>query len=213
MKGKNAQIRSRTRKSHWENVFELKKSNEFSWYQEVPEDSLRLIHDLGISPNANLIDIGGGDSALIDFLLNGGYQNVTLLDISQNAINRTLARLGDKANLINWIVSDILDYIPSKKFDLWHDRAVFHFLTNPTDISKYMDLASTYIKNGGYLILGTFSENGPLKCSGLTVTRYSEEQLGHLWEESFDKVKCFKKVHLTPSNSEQNFLFCLFKRK
>jgi ubiquinone/menaquinone biosynthesis C-methylase UbiE len=135
-----------------------------------------------------------------------------VLDISESAINRAKKRLGEKANLINWVVSDITEYHPDRKFDFWHDRAAFHFLTTEEQISKYLAIANQAIGAGGKIVIGTFSENGPAKCSGLPIKQYSESTLTTLIKKWFEKIKCIQTDHITPFNTIQNFLFCSFKK-
>ncbi|MCD6063217.1 MAG: Methyltransferase type 12 [Flavipsychrobacter sp.] len=198
-------------KAHWENVYASKQPNEVSWTQEVPETSLTFIHSFPLAKDARIIDIGGGDSKLVDFLLAEGYQNITVLDISENAIARAKKRLGEKSNLVKWIVSDITEFTPAETYDVWHDRATFHFLTTPEQITKYLATARKAVR--GYVTIGTFSENGPKKCSGLDIKQYSETQLQEELSNGFQKIKCIKEDHVTPFNTTQNFLFCSFKRQ
>ncbi len=201
------------KKEHWEKVFAIKQETEVSWYQSKPETSIQFFTKNNISKTANIIDIGGGDSYLIDNLLEMGYSNLTLLDISEKAIERIKKRLGEKANQVTFIVSDILDFQPEIKFDVWHDRASFHFLTNESDIEKYKTIVTDFINENGYLFMGTFSENGPLKCSGLEITQYSEEKFESVFGVDFDKINCFTENHQTPFETVQNFIFCEFKKK
>jgi len=143
--------------------------------------------------------------------LEEGYQNIWVLDISENALSRAKKRLGEKANKVNWVVSDIIDFIPNITFDFWHDRAAFHFLTTEENINKYVGIAEKGIKANGILVLGTFSETGPTKCSGLEIKQYSETSMSSRFELSFDRVKCITEEHQTPFNTTQSFLFCSFK--
>jgi len=198
------------RKEHWEKAFSTQKPEEVSWTQEYPKTSLFFIQSFKIPKKAAIIDIGGGDSKLADVLIEEGYQNITVLDISENAINRAKQRLGSKANKIKWVVSDITEYRTENTYDIWHDRATFHFLTTAEQIDKYLDLARKAVT--GYMILGTFSDKGPEKCSGLEITRYSEQQLQKLLSNGFKKIHCLTEDHITPFNTKQNFLFCSFKR-
>ncbi len=146
-------------------------------------------------------------------LLDKGYQNIWVLDISANAIERAKKRLGKKASKVHWIVSDVTDFEPSVQFDFWHDRAAFHFLTTEDKVYKYVSLPEDAINHNGYLILGTFSETGPDKCSGLQVKQYSEVSMSARFEIAFDRIKCIREDHITPFNTKQNFLFCSFKKK
>jgi 2-polyprenyl-3-methyl-5-hydroxy-6-metoxy-1,4-benzoquinol methylase len=200
-------------KQHWENVFGTKAPEEVSWFQNYPKTSIEFVDLFNLPLDANIIDIGGGDSHFVDALLDKGFKNIYVLDISSNAIERAKQRLGKSASNVNWIVSDITEFEPQVQFDLWHDRAAFHFLTAGESIYKYVSIAEDAIKKGGYLILGTFSENGPKKCSGLEIKQYSEASMSARFEVSFDRVKCITEDHVTPFNTIQNFLFCSFRKK
>ena len=202
-----------TTKSHWENVFASKSDQQKSWFEEVPYTSMRLIKELGISRGAAIIDVGGGDSHLVDALLENGFDNISVLDISEKALQNAKRRLGQKADKIKWIVSDVLNFLPEHPYDLWHDRAVFHFITNATEINTYLSKMAATVNDGGNLILATFSENGPKQCSGLPVMRYSQESMVQLLAPFFQKIKCFEEKHTTPSNSVQFFTYCGFSRK
>jgi ubiquinone/menaquinone biosynthesis C-methylase UbiE len=201
-----------SRKEHWEKVYTTKQFTEVSWYQQTPATSLRFIEELGIQKNAAIMDVGGGDSYLVDHLLNAGFTNITVLDISATAIEKAKQRLGAKAKLVNWVVSDITAYKPDRKFDCWHDRAAFHFLTTEEEIHKYLAVTNSAIANNGKIIVGTFSETGSEKCSGLPIKQYSESSLTTLIKKWFDKIKCIHTEHRTPFNTIQNFLFCSFKK-
>jgi SAM-dependent methyltransferase len=196
------------RKTHWETVYQTKTPNEVSWTQERPQTSLDFIHGFNLPKAASIIDIGGGDSKLVDYLLDEGYENMTVLDISEKALEKAKRRLGERANNITWIVSDITEFKPTEKYDLWHDRATFHFLTTEKEIATYLDIAQHSVN--GYLIIGTFSENGPKKCSGLEIKQYTEDQLQHQLESRFEKIRCVTIDHITPFQTTQNFLFCSF---
>ena len=198
------------RKNHWETVYETKQPNEVSWTQEYPKTSIDFIHETHLDKTANIIDIGGGDSKLVDFLLEEGYENISVLDISANALERAKKRLGKNAGKVNWIVSDITEFKPETKYDIWHDRATFHFLTTPGQIKKYVEITEKWVVN--FLILGTFSENGPKKCSGLDIRQYSEVALENQFSNSFKKLKCINEDHRTPFETKQNFTFCVFKK-
>ena len=201
------------KKEHWEKVFSTKQETEVSWYEPKPETSIHFFIENNIPKDAKIIDVGGGDSYLIDHLLALGYNNLFLLDISFNAIERIKNRLGANSQKVTFIVSDILDFQPTTTFDVWHDRASFHFLTSENEVIVYKMLVSNSIATNGFLFLGTFSENGPLKCSGLNITQYSEAKLETLFGSSFDKIKCFEVIHQTPFETTQNFIFCNFKKK
>lgn len=195
---------------HWNNVYKNKKPEEVSWMQLVPTTSLDFIHSFNLTKAARIIDVGGGDSRLADFLLDEGYKNITVLDISEEAINKAKKRLGKKAEKINWIVSDITAFNPDEHFDVWHDRATFHFLTTSGEVSRYLDTARKSVE--GFLTIGTFSDNGPEKCSGLPIKQYNEATLEAQLQQGFDKIRCITEDHTTPFNTKQNFLFCSFKR-
>ena len=200
-------------KDHWENIYRTKAENEVSWFQPYPKASMEFVKLFNLPLSANIIDIGGGDSHFVDALLDKGFKNIYVLDISANAIERAKQRLGERAFKIQWIVSDITEYEPSVQFDFWHDRAAFHFLTTEDKIHKYVSIAEDAIKKDGYLILGTFLENGPTKCSGLEIKQYSETSMSARFEVDFDRIKCIQEDHTTPSYAVQNFLFCSFKKK
>jgi 2-polyprenyl-3-methyl-5-hydroxy-6-metoxy-1,4-benzoquinol methylase len=201
------------RKQHWENVYETKSDDEVSWYEETPATSLSLITDLNLNKDAVIIDVGGGNSNLIGKLQQQGFSKLSVLDISKKALERTKYKLEQKAEKIQWIVSDILDFQPNQQYDLWHDRAVFHFLTQSEDIDSYVELVSQSVKKNGYFILATFSKSGPLKCSGLKISQYDKETLLGLFNAEFNLIKSFEEVHHTPFNSEQNFIYNLFQKK
>lgn len=198
-------------KNHWETVYETKNPEQVSWTQEVPTTSLDFIHSFKLPKTAKIIDIGGGDSKLVDFLINEGFENVTVLDISAKALEKAKKRLGEKAKKINWVVTDITEFEPDTTFDVWHDRATFHFLTTTEQVAKYMQTARKSVN--GFLTIGTFSENGPTKCSGLTIKQYTEDSLTTELTNGFEKIRCLTEDHVTPFQTTQNFLFCSFKRQ
>jgi SAM-dependent methyltransferase len=199
-----------TNKNHWENVYETKNPDQVSWTQERPITSLDFIHSFALEKDAKIIDIGGGDSNLVDFLLDEGYENITVLDISEKALEKAKERLGKKAEKIKWIVSDILEFEPTESYDLWHDRAAFHFLTSTEQISKYVEIAEQSIRR--FMILGTFSKNGPTKCSGLEISQYDENSMTKQFEKNFKKINCITQDHITPFKTTQNFIFCAFHK-
>lgn len=200
------------RKDHWENIYQTKTLNEVSWYQPTPTTSLQLIEKYCKSKNAKIIDIGGGDSFLVDNLLRLGYTHISVLDISESAIKRAKLRLGEKENLVNWIVADASDFTPKEKYNFWHDRAAFHFLTDSSEIDNYIRTVHSTLSSDGTLVIGTFSETGPTKCSGIEVTQYSEETMSEQLKDYFIKKECFTIDHKTPSGFIQNFVFCSFKK-
>jgi SAM-dependent methyltransferase len=199
-------------KDHWEKIYESKEESDFSWFQQYPKTSIEFINLFKLPKDGKIIDIGGGDSHLVDVLIELGYTNIYVLDISAKAIERAKVRLGNKAKLVKWIVSDITDYQPDITFDFWHDRAAFHFLTTEAQIIRYLSIVSSAIKPEGFLVLGTFSENGPKKCSGLEIKQYSEASMSKLFEKDFKRIKCVEENHTTPFNTVQNFVFCSFQK-
>jgi SAM-dependent methyltransferase len=201
------------RKKHWENIYETKKLGEVSWYQPTPQTSLDFITSNATSLTVKIIDVGGGDSFLVDHLLELGYTDITVVDISAKALERAIARLRDKAKSVKWIVADASNFNPSEQYDIWHDRAAFHFLTNENDINNYKKAAAKGLTENGALIIGTFSIDGPFKCSGIEIKQYSEQSLTASFADHFNKIKAVNYNHPTPFNTTQNFVFCSFKRK
>lgn len=200
-------------KQHWEAIYAGKDTTkEVSWYQDDPRTSIELILATGVGKSGNIIDIGGGDSKLVDKLLERDFKNLFVLDISGQAIKKAKERLGNKAGSVTWIESDVLEFEINIHFDVWHDRAAFHFLTKSEDIAKYVETAGQYIKPGGHLIISAFSINGPKRCSGLDITQYSEDSIKRTFGEKFNHIKSFEQVHTTPFNTKQNFLWSVFQR-
>ncbi|KAA0211495.1 methyltransferase domain-containing protein [Ignavibacteria bacterium CHB1] len=200
------------RKKHWENIYQTKQQNEVSWYQPTPETSLDFIKRFNVPTTAKIIDIGGGDSFFVDHLLDKGFQDITVLDISQAAIDRAKQRLGDNAKNVKWIIADAATFKPTEKYDFWHDRATFHFLTDEQEITNYIDTARQNINPTGFLIIGTFSEQGPKKCSGIEIKQYSETTMTDRLKMFFEKIKCITVDHKTPFDTIQNFVFCSFRK-
>ena len=198
---------------HWENIYKSKKIDEVSWFQAVPGLSLHFIKQAQLPFHSKIIDIGGGDSFFADCLLDLGYHNITVLDISETALKKAQKRLGEKAETVKWIVADATDFQLTEKYDFWHDRTAFHFLTDKSEIEKYVQTTGLGINKSGTLVIGTFSEIGPKKCSGIEIKQYSESNMARLFEQNFEKLDCITSDHITPSNSVQNFIFCSFKRK
>jgi len=199
-------------KEHWENIYQTKKSNEVSWYQEKPKTSLNLIAETDLDEDARIIDIGAGDSKLVDNLLARGFRNITVLDVSSNALNRAKKRLGDRANDVKWVVSDLREFETNDRYNLWYDRAVLHFLTEEADISRYVERVRQLLKPNGYLIISTFSENGPKRCSGLDIKQYSEDSVKKLFSD-FAHIKSFEEEHITPWGASQIFLWGIFRKR
>lgn len=201
------------KKQHWENIYQTKQLTEVSWFQPTPETSLSFLSELKIPHTARIIDVGGGDSFLTDCLLETGYSNISVLDISEKALERAQLRLAEKAGLVKWIVADAAHFEPAETYDFWHDRAAFHFLTSQSDIDNYIATVHKSISTGGYLVLGTFSEQGPTKCSGIEIKQYSEESMAALFSGGFELLKSFTTDHQTPFNTVQNFIFCCFRKR
>ena len=200
------------RKDHWEHVYSNKKATEVSWYQQRPDFSLELIKATGIDTNARIIDIGGGASTLVDFLLDAGYQNISVLDIAHSAIEQAKLRLGERADKVEWLESDITEFSPALTFDLWHDRAVFHFLKDESDRARYVSTLTNALEPGAHVIIATFGLDGPEKCSGLEVVRYSPETMAAVLGGGFQLVETSSEEHTTPRDTSQNFVYCRFKR-
>jgi trans-aconitate methyltransferase len=200
------------RKKHWENIYQTKELKDVSWFQPTPETSLDFFKQFKVPTTAKVIDIGGGDSFLVDNLLDLGYQDISVLDISAAAIDRAKQRLGDKAKNVKWIVADAATFKPTEKYDFWHDRAAFHFLTDEQEISNYLQTAQESINPTGVLVIGTFSEQGPKKCSGIEIKQYSETTMTDQLKKFFEKIKCITVDHKTPFDTIQNFVFCSFRK-
>jgi len=201
-----------SRKDHWEHVYSGKKSTEESWYQQHPQHSLELIKATGADASARIIDIGGGATTLIDLMLDAGFQNLSVLDISHNAIEQAKSRLGARADKVTWLEHDITEFSPDEPYELWHDRAVFHFLTDKLDRSSYVRTMSRALKPGAHAIIATFDLNGAEQCSGLDVACYSPDTLLAVLGDNFQLVETSTEVHVTPRVSKQNFVYCRFKR-
>ena len=199
-------------KAHWETVYTTKRENEVSWFQENPAPSLELIDLARPTPGSAIVDIGGGASRLVDSLLARGFNSVTVLDISEAALDAAKARLAERASQAHWIVADVTKWYPTQAFDVWHDRAAFHFLIDPADRSAYVTRMKQAIKPGGHAIIGTFAIDGPEKCSGLPVNRYDAASLAKELGEGFVLVDSRRHDHSTPWKSAQRFQFCIFRR-
>ena len=199
------------KKSHWENIYTQKSPEEVSWTQKKPVLSLRWIESLALPKNSAIIDVGGGESRLVDYLLALGYSDLTVLDIAEAALNRSKKRLGLKANLVNWIQADITTFKPQKKYCLWHDRAVFHFLTHEDEVKTYVDTVAASVDQ--YLLMSTFSKEGPLKCSGLPITQYDAKSIAAHFTNDFKLLQQEHETHTTPFDTTQAFIYTLFKKE
>lgn len=204
-------MKKSAKKQYWDTVYETKNPDQVSWTQEIPKTSLGFISSFGVSRDAKIIDVGGGDSKLVDFLIDDGYENITVLDISAKALEKAKTRLGEKAEQVNWVVSDITEFEPDTPYDIWHDRATFHFLTTAGQIAQYLETARKSVT--GFMTIGTFSVNGPARCSGLEIKQYSEHTLTDELNNGFSKIRCVTEDHITPFDTIQHFLFCSFKRQ
>jgi ubiquinone/menaquinone biosynthesis C-methylase UbiE len=203
-----------SRKEHWEDIFKKKLQTEVSWYQSELRQSIELVDRAQVSSEAPVIDIGGGDSTLVDDLLKRGYERITVLDISSGALKRAKQRLGERGETVRWIESDVTRVeLPETYYDLWHDRAVFHFLTDPDDRRAYTKVLSHALKPQGHVIIATFASDGPEKCSGLPTMRYNPHELNRELGEEYVLVDTKRENHMTPGGAEQRFVYCLFRRR
>jgi ubiquinone/menaquinone biosynthesis C-methylase UbiE len=201
------------RKTHWEDVYRTTAAEELGWYQAHPTMSLHLIESTGVQKTASLIDVGGGDSTLVDYLLDQGFEHVTVLDISASALERAKARLGARADLVTWIEADITNFRSSKTYDVWHDRATFHFLTEAENREKYCETMHRAVSAQGHVIIAAFAYEAPPTCSGLPVVCYSPEFLTLAIGSNFVFIESFEEIHITPGGNKQPFIYCRFKRK
>lgn len=200
-------------KEHWERVYSTKAPDAVSWYQQHAEHSLRLIEATGVTRTASIIDVGGGASTLVDDLLARNYQNVTVLDLSAAALDSARKRLGARSGSVTWLESDITKAeLPLHAYDLWHDRAVFHFLTAPESRHAYVQAVLRSVKPGGHVIVATFAEDGPLQCSGLPVMRYNATRLHAEFGEAFTLLSHEKEAHHTPFGTTQQFTYCYCRK-
>lgn len=200
------------RKVHWQNVYQEKSPLEVSWYQEEPRLSLELIHRTGVSYDEPIIDVGGGASVLVDFLCKEGFTHLSVLDISGNALANAKQRLGHLAQQIEWVEADVTEFNSSQTFSLWHDRAVFHFLTSESDRCQYVKALTQSLKVGGHLIISAFAIGGPNRCSGLEIVQYDASTLQAVLGEEFELREESNEIHITPANKEQQFVYFRFVR-
>ncbi|MFN0279781.1 MAG: class I SAM-dependent methyltransferase [Pyrinomonadaceae bacterium] len=201
------------KQEHWENVYRTKARNEVSWFREHLDTSLRMIANTGVGKDAAIIDVGGGNSTLVDDLLEHGFIDVSVLDISSKAIDDSKERLGSSAAAVNWLVADITEAeLPENHYDVWHDRAVFHFLTDSQDRRKYIERVMRSLKRGGHIIVASFSLEGPQKCSGLDVMRYSPETMHGEFGDAFKLVESVGETHNTPFGTTQDFVYCYCRK-
>lgn len=198
--------------AHWENVYQTKSSTDVSWYEPDPKQSLDLILDAAGEKRGKVIDVGGGQSFLVDRLLDSGFKQVAVLDISSAAIEATKARLGERASQVEWMVADITQAETLGEFDIWHDRAVFHFITDPDDRRHYVDLLKRSLPIGGHFVAGTFAKGGPEKCSGLPICQYDQPTMHAELGPSFKPLNCVDYMHSTPTGKLQHFFYGIFRR-
>ena len=202
------------KKDHWESVYQKKASTAVSWFAPQLATSLKFIESTGLGKEACIIDVGGGASTLVDDLLLRGYKNVTVVDLAASALAVAQQRLGDRAGQVTWLAGDITQMtLPPAMYDIWHDRAVFHFLTDEADRREYIKRVCSAVKEGGYVIIATFGPHGPDKCSGLPVARYSAEQLHGLFGEPFQLVSQVTEEHATPMGAQQEFVYCCCRKQ
>jgi 2-polyprenyl-3-methyl-5-hydroxy-6-metoxy-1,4-benzoquinol methylase len=201
------------RKAHWEQIYATKSPAEVSWYQAEPTLSLELIHNAGVPRSARIIDVGGGASVLVDFLCREGFTQVAVLDISGAAIRYAQTRLGKAADRVEWFESDITAFSPPHRFDLWHDRAVFHFLTKAQDRTRYVRVLRQALVPGGHVIIAAFALGGPTQCSGLDVVQYDAESMAAELGAEFTLRQASQELHRTPGNKQQPFNYFRFQRR
>lgn len=201
------------RRTHWEMVYSTKQPGEVSWYQPEPELSLKLIRRTLVPRDAAIVDVGGGASTLVDHLVRDGFTDINVVDIAPSALEHAKRRLGADAGRVTWIAADVTSWRPARTVDLWHDRAVLHFLTSESDQRAYADVLRATLRPGGWAIIGGFAPHGPLKCSGLDVVRHDAESLTALLGEAFALVETHGEIHLTPQGREQAFRYHLFSRR
>jgi len=204
---------SLSRKDHWEHVYQTQSPTKVSWYQPVPAQSMAFIRATGVPVEAPIIDVGGGTATLVDVLLNSDYSDISVLDIAAAALMESSKRLGGAGTSVHWIESDVLEYEPTRRYYVWHDRAAFHFLTDAKSVGKYMDVLRTALVSKGYFVLGTFGPEGPDRCSGYDVQRYSIEQLTTLLEADFKLISFELEDHSTPTGNVQQYLYSTWQSK
>lgn len=200
------------RKAHWDRVYSQKKAHETSWYQQIPKLSVSMIEKTGLGAHVSVIDIGGGASGLVDQLLLAGYSDLTVLDISSAALEQARKRLGERAAQVQWLATDVREFLPRKSYGIWHDRAAFHFLTDPRDRKKYIRVLTRALKPEGQAVIAAFARDGPEKCSGLEVVRYDAATLSAELGPDFVLEQEEKETHTTPMGREQRFAFFRFRR-
>ncbi len=201
-------------KAHWEKIYATKLPEQVSWYQVQPQESINLIQRTGVSKAAQIIDVGAGTSMLVDYLLNEGFGHISVLDISRTALEGAKSRLGLHAAEVTWVEDDITqNTLPLSYYDVWHDRAVFHFLTDVKDRVKYVNAVKRSLKANGHVVIASFAPDGPTQCSGLDVMRYSPDSLHHEFGEDFELIESRSENHLTPFGTQQKFIYCYCRKQ
>jgi SAM-dependent methyltransferase len=204
--------RDQTRETHWQSVYGRRPADEVSWYQSRPDTSLSLIRSCQLEKNAALLDVGGGASVLVDHLLDQDYSDITVLDIAKEALDLSRRRLGAQADQVRWQVADVTEFLPDRSYDLWHDRAVLHFLTDPELRAAYRGALEQALLPGGHLVVGTFAIDGPKKCSGLEIVQYDAAKLLDLLGPEFVLREEQKEAHVTPAGAIQQFAWFALQR-
>lgn len=202
-----------SKKQHWQSVYQTKEIDDVSWYQREPATSLSMLEGASLSQDSQIIDIGAGASVLADCLLEKGFQSLSLLDVSAAALAQTKKRLKNKANRIEWLVSDVREFSTERQFDCWHDRAAFHFLVNENDRADYKKRLHQYLKPNGHLIIATFAIGGPSQCSGLPIVQYDEAKMKNEMGTKFKLLESLNEVHMTPWKTEQKFTYFHFQKQ
>ena len=202
------------RQAHWEQVYRTRPSHEVSWFQPEPARSLALLAEAGVGPESAIVDVGGGDSTLVDALVARRFRDVTVLDVSAAALARARARLGSAGEQVTWLEADVTRVtLPAARFDAWHDRAAFHFLTDPADRARYVAAARDALRPGGTLVVATFAADGPARCSGLDVARYDVDALARAFGDDFVLLRGDREAHHTPAGAEQRFTYAVLRRR
>lgn len=199
-------------RDHWDHIYRTTDPTKVGWFQQYPEASLNLIASIGLGKQSPIIDAGGGASRLVDELLKRGFENLTVLDISPTSLDMAKSRLKHLAGRVNWIVDDLAEFSPPHEYEVWHDRAVFHFLTEPDDRERYVRVLEQSLAPGGQFVIGVFGPNGPRRCSGLDVLNYSPGSLSEVLPQSFELLENVTEIHWTPEGVAQEYLFCHFRR-
>jgi SAM-dependent methyltransferase len=205
---------SSDRRAHWQNVYRTRDAGSVSWYRPHLEVSLELLGEAGMSAHSRVIDVGGGASTLVDDLLDRGLRDVSVLDVAEEALSLAQRRLGERAKAVKWYAGDVLEIaLPPAGFDLWHDRAVLHFISDPADAGRYARIAASALAVGAYAVIGGFAPDGPKRCSGLAVARRSAEEIAALFAPAFTLVQKRTELHRTPAGADQSFAYALLQRQ